>query len=197
MDWLINLISLDESCLNTYKQLFHSLCLIPISHYVLAFTLIFAVFLYNFLEIHFFHDLFSGFRGDPVSLTFHPSSHIYHGVVSSCRILHGRQVHFSFFYFHFILFFSSNLSPVSLIYCTLVNYNCRYLATPWLSSPHFQTSFLNFFGNPPVFSYSRSEHFNSVFFIESYNYYFSQYNSNFISFFFLFFSFMFIFSLFI
>ncbi|KAE8659045.1 embryoproteinsis-associated protein EMB8-like isoform X2 [Hibiscus syriacus] len=31
----------------------------------------------------------------------------------------------------------------------------RYLATPWLSSPHFQTAFLNFFGNPPAFSYRR------------------------------------------
>ncbi|PKA58360.1 Embryogenesis-associated protein EMB8 [Apostasia shenzhenica] len=31
----------------------------------------------------------------------------------------------------------------------------RYLATPWLSSPHFQTSFLNFFGRPPHFIYRR------------------------------------------
>ncbi|GMN51955.1 hypothetical protein TIFTF001_021101 [Ficus carica] len=31
----------------------------------------------------------------------------------------------------------------------------RYLATPWLSSPHIQTVFLNFFGRPPVFSYKR------------------------------------------
>ncbi|XP_012482348.1 embryogenesis-associated protein EMB8 isoform X2 [Gossypium raimondii] len=65
-------------------------------------------------------DFFSGFRGAPVALTFHPTSHIYHGVVSKCKILHGR-----------------------------------YLATPWLSSPHFQTTFLNFFGNPPAFSYRR------------------------------------------
>ncbi|XVF37244.1 hypothetical protein REPUB_Repub19eG0129800 [Reevesia pubescens] len=114
------LISLDESSLNAYKQLLHALSLIPISHYLLAFLLIWAAFLYNFLEIHFFQDLFSGFRGVPVTFTFHPSSHIYHGVVSKCWILHGR-----------------------------------YSVTPWLSSPHFQTVFLNFFGNPPVFSYSR------------------------------------------
>ncbi|PKI41889.1 hypothetical protein CRG98_037716 [Punica granatum] len=31
----------------------------------------------------------------------------------------------------------------------------RYLATPWLSSPHIQTTFLNFFGRPPSFSYRR------------------------------------------
>ncbi|XP_022773505.1 phospholipase ABHD3-like isoform X2 [Durio zibethinus] len=111
---------MDESSLNAYKQLFHALSLIPISHYVLAFTLIWALFLYNFLEIHFFQDLFCALRSAPVALTFHPSSHIYHGVVSKCRILHGS-----------------------------------YFATPWLSSPHFQTAFLNFFGNPPVFSYKR------------------------------------------
>ena len=32
---------------------------------------------------------------------------------------------------------------------------CRYCATPWLSSPHVQTVFLNFNGRPPVFSYRR------------------------------------------
>ncbi|KAH7685412.1 Alcohol O-acetyltransferase protein [Dioscorea alata] len=31
----------------------------------------------------------------------------------------------------------------------------RYLPTPWLSSPHFQTTFLNFFGRPPVVRYRR------------------------------------------
>ncbi|KAF6139446.1 hypothetical protein GIB67_026288 [Kingdonia uniflora] len=31
----------------------------------------------------------------------------------------------------------------------------RYLVTPWLSSPHIQTAFLNFFGNPPAFTYRR------------------------------------------
>ncbi|XP_058218067.1 embryogenesis-associated protein EMB8 isoform X5 [Rhododendron vialii] len=30
-----------------------------------------------------------------------------------------------------------------------------YLATPWLASPHIQTTFLNFFGRPPAFSYRR------------------------------------------
>ncbi|WRX30584.1 hypothetical protein QQP08_023071, partial [Theobroma cacao] len=112
MDWLI---SLDESSLNAYKQHFNVLSLIPTSHYLLAFTVIWAAYLYNFLDIHFFRDLFSGFRGAPVSYTSHPSSPIYNHVVSKCRILHDR-----------------------------------YLATPWLSSPHFQTVFLNFFGNLPT-----------------------------------------------
>ncbi|KAL5558490.1 hypothetical protein UlMin_034701 [Ulmus minor] len=31
----------------------------------------------------------------------------------------------------------------------------RYLATPWLSSPHIQTAFLDTFGRPPAFSYRR------------------------------------------
>ncbi|KAK6258030.1 hypothetical protein QUC31_001489 [Theobroma cacao] len=118
MDWLI---SLDESSLNAYKQHFNVLSLIPTSHYLLAFTVIWAAYLYNFLDIHFFRDLFSGFRGAPVSYTSHPSSPIYNHVVSKCRILHDR-----------------------------------FLATPWLSSPHFQTVFLNFFGNLPVFSYNKS-----------------------------------------
>ncbi|CAB4292210.1 unnamed protein product [Prunus armeniaca] len=31
----------------------------------------------------------------------------------------------------------------------------RYLATPWLTSPHLQNFFLNFFGNPPAATYQR------------------------------------------
>ncbi|EXB57388.1 hypothetical protein L484_016441 [Morus notabilis] len=105
---------------NPYALLLLALRLIPLSHYLLAFLLSFSIFLYNFLELHFIEDLLSGFRGCPVSLTYNPSSQIYNGVVSKCRILHGR-----------------------------------YLATPWLSSPHIQTVFLNFFGRPPAFSYKR------------------------------------------
>ncbi|GFP81347.1 embryogenesis-associated protein emb8 [Phtheirospermum japonicum] len=113
-----------ESILETpaiaYKLLFKSAFAIPTWHYLVGALLFFVVFLYNFLEFHFFQDLFTGFRGGPVFLTYNPSSEIYHGVVSKCRTLHGR-----------------------------------YLATPWLSSPHFQTSFINFFGRPPVFTYRR------------------------------------------
>ncbi|XP_058087337.1 uncharacterized protein LOC131234460 isoform X1 [Magnolia sinica] len=64
--------------------------IIPISHYLLGFMLFLGIFFYNFLEIHLFRDLIRGFRGDAVSLTFNPCSEIYHGVVSKCRVLHGR-----------------------------------------------------------------------------------------------------------
>lgn len=94
--------------------------MIPISHYLIGVGILIGVVLYNFLEWHLIEDILTGFRGQPVKLTFNPESKIYEGVVSKCRILHGR-----------------------------------YLATPWLASPHIQTTFLNFFGNPPDFSYRR------------------------------------------
>ncbi|XP_078433843.1 alpha/beta-Hydrolases superfamily protein [Wolffia australiana] len=96
------------------------LALIPTFHYLVASLLVLVVFLYNFLEIHLLGDIFRGFRGDKVHLTYNSASEIYLDIVSKCQSLHGR-----------------------------------YLATPWLSSPHFQTTFLNFFGNPPSFSYRR------------------------------------------
>lgn len=103
-----------------YKLLLDTAFAIPIWQYITGLLLFCTTLLYNFLEFHFFQDLFTGFRGGPVSLTFNPSSEIYHAVVSKCKTLHGR-----------------------------------YLATTWLSNPHFQTSFVNFFGRPPVFSYRR------------------------------------------
>uniref|UniRef100_A0A2N9I712 Uncharacterized protein n=1 Tax=Fagus sylvatica TaxID=28930 RepID=A0A2N9I712_FAGSY len=101
-----------------YGLLLNALALIPTWHYLLGFSIVSFVFLYNFLECHFFDDVFSGFRGTPITLTYNPCSHIYDGVVSKCRVLHGR-----------------------------------YFTTPWLSSPHVQTVFLNFHGRPPAFSY--------------------------------------------
>ncbi|KAA8538602.1 hypothetical protein F0562_028203 [Nyssa sinensis] len=109
-----------ESPANAYALLFKAATMIPASHYMLGFLTVFVVFLYNFLEFHFLEDLFTGFRGSPVSLTYNSCSEIYHGVASKCRILHGR-----------------------------------YLATPWLASPHIQTTFLCFFARPPVVSYRR------------------------------------------
>ncbi|XP_050148750.1 embryogenesis-associated protein EMB8 [Malus sylvestris] len=114
------LIRQDSDSANPYILLLNDLSLIPVWHYLFASLAISAAILYHFLEFHFFQDLFTAFRGSAVSLTFNPSSHTYHGVVSKCRILHSR-----------------------------------YLATPWLSSPHFQTVFLSFFGRPPAFSYRR------------------------------------------
>ncbi|KAA8536574.1 hypothetical protein F0562_029052 [Nyssa sinensis] len=109
-----------ETSDSPYQLLLEAASLIPISHYLLCFLCISLVFLYNLLEIHILQDLFTGFRGQSVSLTFNSCSEVYQEVASKCRILHGR-----------------------------------YLATPWLSSPHLQTAFLSFFGRPPVFSYRR------------------------------------------
>ncbi|GAU15921.1 hypothetical protein TSUD_41440 [Trifolium subterraneum] len=105
---------------NPYELLLQSLLQIPIHHYALATAFAFTFFLYNFLEIHFIQDLFTGFSGSSVDFTYNSSSEIYDAVVSKCRILHGK-----------------------------------YSVTPWLSSPHLQTVFLNFFGNPPIFKYKR------------------------------------------
>ncbi|KAM6543119.1 hypothetical protein CsatB_007566 [Cannabis sativa] len=109
-----------SSSTNGYALLLRALSFIPLSHYLLASLVASLVFLYNFLEFHLFEDALTAFRGSPITLTYNSSAHIYNGVVSKCRILHGR-----------------------------------YLATPWLSSPHIQTCFLNFFGRPPIFSYKR------------------------------------------
>ncbi|KAL3833244.1 hypothetical protein ACJIZ3_024412 [Penstemon smallii] len=65
---------------------------VPISHYMFGLLLTLIVFMYNFLEMHLFQDLFTGFRGQPVTLTFNPSSQLYRDVVSKCKILHGRYL---------------------------------------------------------------------------------------------------------
>ncbi|KAL6517769.1 hypothetical protein OROMI_033470 [Orobanche minor] len=103
-----------------YELLLRAAFLIPISHYFWGISLIIILFLYNFMDIHFLEDLFSGFRGQPVTLTFNSSSQLYRDVVSKCGVLHGR-----------------------------------YLSTPWLSSPHLQTIFVHYFGNPPAINYRR------------------------------------------
>jgi hypothetical protein len=60
-----------------YGLLFNALALIPLWHYLLGSLIVAVVVLYNFLEIHFLEDLFSGFRGSTVGLT-------------QCRVRHGR-----------------------------------------------------------------------------------------------------------
>ncbi|KAJ1424892.1 Alpha/Beta hydrolase fold [Sesbania bispinosa] len=75
---------------------------------------------------------------------------------------------YNFLEIHFLEDFLSGFSgsPVTFTYnscCQIyegVVSKCRilqgtYLVTPWLSSPHLQTVFLNFFGRPPVFKYRR------------------------------------------
>ncbi|KAL6515219.1 hypothetical protein OROHE_018851 [Orobanche hederae] len=104
-----------------YELLLRAAFLIPISHYFCGISLIIILFLYNFMDIHFLEDLFTGFTGQPVTLTFSSSSQLYRDVVSKCGVLHGR-----------------------------------YLSTPWLSSPHLQTIFVHYFGNPPAVNYRRT-----------------------------------------
>ncbi|KAK7343829.1 hypothetical protein VNO77_12877 [Canavalia gladiata] len=92
--------SMDRSCSHVehdssssssvYWLLLQVLSLIPLWHYLLFVVFIFFSFLYIFLELHFIQDLFSGFSGFPVFLTYNPSSKIYEAVVSRCKILHGR-----------------------------------------------------------------------------------------------------------
>ncbi|XP_019453649.1 PREDICTED: embryogenesis-associated protein EMB8-like isoform X2 [Lupinus angustifolius] len=109
-----------DSPSNPYLLLLEALYQIPFHHYLIAISFALIVYLYNFIESHFLQDLFSGFTGSPVELTYNSCSQLYQAVVSKCKILHGS-----------------------------------YLATPWLSSPHFQTCFLNFFARTPVFNYKR------------------------------------------
>ncbi|KZV48655.1 abhydrolase domain-containing protein 3 [Dorcoceras hygrometricum] len=108
------------AAMSPYEALLGAAISVPISHYVCGFLLIIIVYLYRFLEIHVLQDLLSGFRGQPVTLTFNPSSEVYHDVISKCSILHGR-----------------------------------YLSTPWLCSPHLQTLFIHYLGNPPLVNYRR------------------------------------------
>ncbi|XP_016457909.1 embryogenesis-associated protein EMB8-like isoform X1 [Nicotiana tabacum] len=75
-----------------YELLLKAAFLIPTSHYFLGVLFLLCVFLYHFVEIHFFQDLFTAFRGQPVSLTFNHSSELYQEVVSKCKILHGRYL---------------------------------------------------------------------------------------------------------
>ncbi|XP_050214365.1 embryogenesis-associated protein EMB8 isoform X2 [Mercurialis annua] len=90
MDWLSSIGP--SSSLYPYTLLLNAFCVIPISHYIFGFVIFCFVFLYNFLEFHFFRDFLHGFRGSPILLTFNPSSPIYNGVVSKCKILHGRYL---------------------------------------------------------------------------------------------------------
>ncbi|XP_020263571.1 protein abhd-3.2-like isoform X2 [Asparagus officinalis] len=72
--------------------LLRALSLIETYQYVLALLILALIFVYNFLEVHFVRDAARGFRGDRVELAFDPKSEIYEGVVSKCRILHGRYL---------------------------------------------------------------------------------------------------------
>ncbi|KAK8699248.1 hypothetical protein V6N13_115339 [Hibiscus sabdariffa] len=81
-----------EPAISPYALLFRALALIPVSHYFLAALFLFLVFLYNFLEIHFLHDLLTLFRGDPVTLTYSSSSDLGRSVAAKCKILQQRYL---------------------------------------------------------------------------------------------------------
>lgn len=142
--------SMDDPMPSPYALLFEALWLIPIRHYLYALILIWTAFFYKFVEFHFLGDaVLQYFRGR-VNLIYNPDSPIYHGVVSRCRTLHSRwepifilAIHDFGFLFQIRLF---------LVCCIVL---IRYVATPWLASPHLQTCFLNFHGLPPVFTYTR------------------------------------------
>ncbi|ESW15659.1 hypothetical protein PHAVU_007G091100 [Phaseolus vulgaris] len=75
---------------DAYWLLLQVLSLIPLWHYLLLAAFLLLSVLYNFLQLHFFQDLFSGFPGSPVLLSYNTSSQIYHAVVSQCEVLRSR-----------------------------------------------------------------------------------------------------------
>lgn len=149
------------------QMLLTAVSLIPISHHLLGFSFILIVFLYKFLEIHFLQDLFAGFRGQPVVLTFDPCSQLYRDVVSKCKILHGRYQKQCYLWINSLVLLSVFEQFVFVLRLTLItallfffsDFLCaaeiRYLSTPWLCSPHLQTTFIHYFGNPPAVGYRR------------------------------------------
>lgn len=88
MDDLSPILNPDSN--SPYQLILRALLMIPISHYLIGFAISVAVFLYNFLELHLIRDILTGFRGQPITLTFNSESKFYEGVVSKCRVLHGR-----------------------------------------------------------------------------------------------------------
>ncbi|KAI3675939.1 hypothetical protein L1987_85535 [Smallanthus sonchifolius] len=80
------------SGVSPYQPLFKGLVVIPFPLYLLISFLGFIIFVYILLEIHIIDDIFSGFRGNYVSLTVDSSSDLYREVVSKCHLLHGRYM---------------------------------------------------------------------------------------------------------
>lgn len=90
---------MDSDSVSPYKLIFKALTLIPISHYLLISVFVSIVFVYNLLEFHILQDVFGGFGGGSVSLTFGSGSELYAEVVSKCSLLHGRLILFLYFVF--------------------------------------------------------------------------------------------------
>ncbi|ESW15656.1 hypothetical protein PHAVU_007G090800 [Phaseolus vulgaris] len=105
----------------------------------------------------------SGYRLLFQALSLIPISHYLIFASLLLLLLLYRFLEFHFLQDLFSLFAGSPVAltfhPASEVYDAVVS-KCRilhssYLATPWLSSPHLQTVFLNFFGRPPFFKYRR------------------------------------------
>ncbi|KAI3671710.1 hypothetical protein L1987_52143 [Smallanthus sonchifolius] len=100
-----------------------------------------------------------------LALTLEGFTFIHYGIAFLCFLIIFL---YRFLEFHFLndAFTLFRGSPVTLTYNSAseiyhgVASNCRllhgrYMATPWLSSPHVQTAFLNFNGRPPAVDYTR------------------------------------------
>ncbi|CAK7323586.1 unnamed protein product [Dovyalis caffra] len=80
-------------------------------------------------------------------------------IISITFLYNFLEIHFfedAFFKFQGTPITYNPSSPI----CNAILSNCkilhsRFVATPWLSSPHLQTSFMQFFGRSPIFSYRR------------------------------------------
>lgn len=93
-----------------------------------------------------------------------PITHVYVAVLVFVSIWFYNFLEFHFI--HDVVFTLFRGSPISLTYNPAseiyhgVAANCRllhsrYMATPWLASPHVQTTFLNFHGRAPAVEYTR------------------------------------------
>lgn len=103
----------DES---PYKLMLMAAISIPVSHYLIALLSILIVIVYKILEMHFVQDLLTGFRGQPVRLTFNPSSELYRHVVSKCTILHGRWAKLPCF-----------CKKIRFLICVLLGFYCWWI----------------------------------------------------------------------
>ncbi|KAF3784710.1 Phospholipase [Nymphaea thermarum] len=83
---------IDDASASAAQLMMKAASLITPSQWLLAFFLVLAFFLYNFIEIHLIGDLLRGMRGDPVTLIYNPNSDICAALIAKCPILRGRYL---------------------------------------------------------------------------------------------------------
>ncbi|CAN8290016.1 unnamed protein product [Cochlearia groenlandica] len=97
------------------------------------------------------------------ALSLIPTRHYLFSLFVLCSVFLYNFLEFHFLSDTFLPYLNCRVNLIfnrdSLLYRDVVS-RCRilhgrYVATPWLSSPHIQTCFLNFNGFPPVFNYKR------------------------------------------